>query len=84
MSIMNFVKSGKKILIDGEYYTEYEVEDWLPVTKSFIKDHFDCFAKDLPSTVKKIQLVKCLDRHKTTTAGHKILHATQWLTHFSL
>ncbi len=44
-----------------------------------LSSSFDCFAKDLPLATKKIQLVKCLEKEKTTSAGHQILYASKWL-----
>ncbi|MDE0118894.1 MAG: ATP-binding protein [Bdellovibrionales bacterium] len=44
-----------------------------------LSSHFDLFAKDLPASIKKIQLVKELVREKTTSAGHEIRRASSWL-----
>ena len=41
--------------------------------------HFDFFAKDMSSSVKKIQVVKSLAREKTTSLGHEIRRASSWL-----
>lgn len=44
-----------------------------------LSPHFDFFAKDISLPVKKIQVVKDLEREKTTAGGHEIRRASNWL-----
>ena len=41
--------------------------------------HFDFFARDISVPVKKIQVVRDLEKEKTTGAGHEIRRAAGWL-----
>ena len=44
-----------------------------------LSPHFDLFAKDMPASVEKIQVVRELAHEKTTSSGHKIRKAASWL-----
>ena len=44
-----------------------------------LSPHFDLFSKDIPVPVETIQVVRELDREKTTPSGHKIRKASRWL-----
>ncbi len=44
--------------------------------------HFDIFAKNLPSEIKKTQVVRHLQREKSTASGHEITKASTWLKTF--
>lgn len=44
-----------------------------------LSPHFDLFAKDLPAGIKKTQVVRHLEREKTTSSGHRITKASTWL-----
>ncbi len=41
--------------------------------------NFDIFAKDLPGLVQKIQVVRELNRERSTSYGHEIRKASSWL-----
>ena len=44
-----------------------------------LSPHFDLFSRDIPVSVEKIQVVRELDRERTTPSGHKIWKASRWL-----
>ena len=44
-----------------------------------LSPHFDLFAKDISTSVEKIQVVRELVREKTTSSGHRIRKASSWL-----
>ena len=41
--------------------------------------HFDFFARDIAEPIKKIQIVRYLEREKMTALGHEIRRADSWL-----
>ena len=41
--------------------------------------HFDFFARDMTGSVKKIQVVRYLEREKATASGHEVRKASNWL-----
>ena len=44
-----------------------------------LSPHFDLFSRDISASVEKIQVVRELDREKTTSSGHRIRKASSWL-----
>ncbi len=44
-----------------------------------LSTNFDFFARDIPVLVKKTQVVRHLERERTTSDGHKICRASSWL-----